>query len=82
MVPGVFSFLKLLLSCDLYARGAYQTRSERATGPDDRSRNESLPLLALSIYANNDKADITAADTKEMKAEVQDFIKNLTGEKQ
>jgi mRNA-degrading endonuclease RelE of RelBE toxin-antitoxin system len=44
--------------------------------------NESLPLLALSIYANNDKADITAADAKEMKAEIKNFIKNLTGEKQ
>jgi hypothetical protein len=39
-----------------------------------------LPLLALSIYAKNDKANITAADKKQMKAEVQEFIKNLTGE--
>jgi hypothetical protein len=44
--------------------------------------NPLLPLLALSIYAKNEKADITAADIREMKAEVQDFIENLTGEKQ
>jgi hypothetical protein len=37
--------------------------------------NANLPLLALMIYAKTEKVDITFADKKQMKAEVDEYLR-------
>jgi hypothetical protein len=37
--------------------------------------NANLPLLALTIYAKTEKVDITFADKKQMKAEVDEYLR-------
>jgi mRNA-degrading endonuclease RelE of RelBE toxin-antitoxin system len=36
--------------------------------------DEEIPILALRLYAKNEKADLTAQDRKQMKAEVQQYV--------
>jgi mRNA-degrading endonuclease RelE of RelBE toxin-antitoxin system len=42
---------------------------------------ESLPLLALSVYAKSEKTNISPAEKKHLRAEVQEYVRNLTGGK-
>ena len=43
--------------------------------------DETLPLLALDIYAKSEKTDIGPGEKKRLKAEVQEYVRNLTGGK-
>ncbi len=43
--------------------------------------DEAMPLLALRIYAKNDQVDLTAKDRKQMKAEVQEYVKSQEGKR-
>ena len=43
--------------------------------------DETLPLLALRLYAKNEKADITAEDRKQIKAQVREYIRFHKGKK-
>ena len=40
--------------------------------------SEELPILALRIYAKNEKTDISAKDRKQMKSEVREFVRFYT----
>jgi len=42
--------------------------------------SETLPVLALDIYAKNEKMDISPAEKKRLKSEVEEFVKNMTGD--
>ncbi len=43
--------------------------------------SEALPLLALDVYAKSEKTDLGLDEKKRLKAEVQEYIRNLTGGK-
>jgi mRNA-degrading endonuclease RelE of RelBE toxin-antitoxin system len=43
--------------------------------------NENLPILALAIYAKNEKVDVNTKDKKQMKAAVHEYLKSHTGGK-
>ena len=43
--------------------------------------DETLPLLALDIYAKSEKTDIGPGDKKHLRAEVQECVRNFTGGK-
>jgi hypothetical protein len=40
---------------------------------------ESLPLLALNVYAKSEKTNISPGEKKRLKAEVEQYARNLTG---
>jgi hypothetical protein len=43
--------------------------------------NENLPILALAIYAKNEKVDVNTEDKKQMKATVHQYVRSQTGGK-
>ena len=40
--------------------------------------NENLPILALAIYAKNEKVDVNTEDKKHMKATVHQYVRSQT----
>jgi hypothetical protein len=42
---------------------------------------ESLPLLALNVHAKSEKTNISPGEKKRPKAEVEQYVRNLTGGK-
>lgn len=43
--------------------------------------SETLPLLALNVYAKSEKTDISPGEKKRLKAEVEEYVRSLTGDK-
>ena len=43
--------------------------------------SETLPLLALNVYAKSEKTDIGAGEKKRLKVEVEEYVRSLTGDK-
>jgi mRNA-degrading endonuclease RelE of RelBE toxin-antitoxin system len=43
--------------------------------------DETLPLLALNIYAKSEKTDISPGEKKRLKAEVHEYVRNFMGGK-
>ena len=39
-----------------------------------RKHSEDLPILAISIYAKNEKVDMTPEDRRRMKAEIREYV--------
>jgi hypothetical protein len=39
--------------------------------------NQTLPLLALNVYAKSEKTDISPGEKKHLKAEVQEYVRNF-----